>query len=91
MGTWMAYASRAAFVLVMAVLFETVMAYRTRIMARSKPDRVRLLGLVMVECTLWAVVIRLIVLDVAVVPWYAAGAVAGVMLASFLGTDKSTE
>ncbi len=73
----------------LAILFETVMAYRVRVMARKRPKRLHLLPLVILECGLWATVIRTIILDVAMIPWYAGGAVVGVMIASYISVDDA--
>jgi len=78
-------------VFALAILFETVMAYRVRVMAQNRPKRLHLLPLVIVECSLWATVIRTLILDVTVIPWYAAGAVVGVMIASYIGVGGESK
>lgn len=70
------------------LIFEAMVAVQTRLLADRHPRRLALGVWTAVGCVVWCYVVRQVVLQPEFILWYAAGAVIGVVAASYLPLRK---
>lgn len=71
-------------VLVAALVYETLVAIWIRLLAEKKPRRILMVSLNFVNCIIWGFAIPAVVLDPFGKFWYAAGASVGTLIASYV-------